>query len=254
MHNYSKPLLKQLLSFGLGTILGDVFLHMFPHLVHKSDNNGHSAHSHDFKQLIPPLMIILGINFLITLDFIIFKINENNKYQKLQKVNDEQVKDEPKEKHNHKHQEIHSGIPFLFCDFMHNLTNGIAVGTAFATSTSLGITTTLVILIHEIPHQIADFGHLISYEYNIKQIIKSQLFTCLIGGLLGGYLGLYYCNLYRHQLLCITAGGFLYMCMTNLLPEIKQNLKHNSYLGNFLLTIFSCSLGVLCMYGVTLIE
>jgi hypothetical protein len=44
------------------------------------------------------------------------------------------------------------------------------------------------------------------------------------------------------------------MSMTNVLPEVRMALDKNSSIKNFILTIFSSCLGVLLMYGVTLIE
>lgn len=52
----------------------------------------------------------------------------------------------------------------------------------------MGVTSTFVIMIHELPHEIGDFAHLIKYNYNLTRILKTQFLTSF-GALIGGFLG-----------------------------------------------------------------
>lgn len=52
----------------------------------------------------------------------------------------------------------------------------------------LGITTTIAVFFHEIPHELGDFAYLMKKGYSLLSIINSQIITsagALIGGLVG---------------------------------------------------------------------
>lgn len=76
----------------------------------------------------------------------------------------------------------------------------------------MGVMTTLVIMIHELPHEIGDFAHLMKLNYSLSKILTTQFITSL-GALIGGYFGIMTGEVYKKELLSITAGGFLYMSL-----------------------------------------
>lgn len=118
----------------------------------------------------------------------------------------------------------------------------------------IGLSTTLAILMHETPHEIGDFAYLIKKKYSLVGILGTQVVTSL-GCLMGTYVGLYYGEVYKEELLSLTAGGFLYMCLSNIFPDIRESFReHRGSLVHFLLTVFFIVGGVLIMYLVTLIE
>lgn len=54
-----------------------------------------------------------------------------------------------------------AGILNLAADALHNLTDGIAIGAAFMSGASLGRSTALATLLHELPHEIGDYAVLV---------------------------------------------------------------------------------------------
>lgn len=69
------------------------------------------------------------------------------------------------------------------------------------------------------------------------------------------FLGLYYGEIYKEELLSLTAGGFLYMCLSNIFPDIRDSFRETK--GNilhFILTMMFIFAGIGIMYAVTLIE
>merc|ERR1719341_1238153 len=54
-----------------------------------------------------------------------------------------------------------AGFLNLAADCFHNFTDGLAIGASFLAGESIGIITTLTILLHEVPHEIGDFAILI---------------------------------------------------------------------------------------------
>lgn len=109
----------------------------------------------------------------------------------------------------------------LVADFMHNFTDGIAIGASFAGGTSLGMATTLSVFFHEIPHEIGDFTILLQNGFSKTKAIMAQFVTA-VGALIGTLVGL---MAYRNptleaMLLALTAGGFVYIATVTVLPEL----------------------------------
>ncbi|KAJ7096506.1 ZIP-like iron-zinc transporter [Mycena belliarum] len=73
----------------------------------------------------------------------------------------------------------------LFGDFVHNITDGLAMAASFYASPLIGATTTLACFAHEIPHEIADYSILIRSGFTKKQAMQSQFLTA-VGAFVGG--------------------------------------------------------------------
>lgn len=76
----------------------------------------------------------------------------------------------------------------LVSAFAHNITDGVALASAFYKSKHTGIVTTLAVLMHEIPHELGDFAILLASGVNFNQALLLQLvgaFGALIGTLCG---------------------------------------------------------------------
>ncbi|KAK0193970.1 ZIP-like iron-zinc transporter [Armillaria mellea] len=64
----------------------------------------------------------------------------------------------------------------LFGDFVHNITDGLAMAASFYASPLIGATTTLACFAHEIPHEIADYSILIRSGFTKKQAMQVSVF------------------------------------------------------------------------------
>ncbi|KAJ7745764.1 ZIP-like iron-zinc transporter [Mycena metata] len=69
-------------------------------------------------------------------------------------------------------------------DFVHNITDGLAMAASFYASPMIGATTTLACFAHEIPHEIADYSILIRSGFTKKQAMQSQFLTA-VGAFVG---------------------------------------------------------------------
>ena len=72
-----------------------------------------------------------------------------------------------------------AGYLNLAADCFHNFTDGLAVGASFLAGDSIGLTTTLTILFHEVPHEIGDFAILIQSGVPRGKAIALQLLTAV---------------------------------------------------------------------------
>ncbi|XP_017860094.1 PREDICTED: protein catecholamines up isoform X2 [Drosophila arizonae] len=128
-----------------------------------------------------------------------------------------------------------SGYLNLAADFAHNFTDGLAIGASYLAGNSIGIVTTITILLHEVPHEIGDFAILIKSGCSRRKAMLLQLVTAL-GALAGTALALLGAGSSDGSsapwVLPFTAGGFIYIATVSVLPELleestklKQSLK-----------------------------
>lgn len=131
------------------------------------------------------------------------------------------------EHHDHGSHEKPIAYLVLIGDGLHNFFDGIAIAASFLTSTELGITTTFAIIAHEIPQELSDFTLLTYAGFSAKKALLFNLLsalTALIGAISFFYLSNYVANLESYGL-AFTAGAFLYIAGTDLLPELHKEEK-----------------------------
>ncbi|TRM64394.1 ZIP zinc transporter-domain-containing protein [Schizophyllum amplum] len=77
----------------------------------------------------------------------------------------------------------------LFGDFVHNITDGLAMAASFYASPLIGATTTLACFAHEIPHEIADYSILVRSGFTKRQAMQSQFLTA-VGAFVVTFMGI----------------------------------------------------------------
>lgn len=158
------------------------------------------------------------------------------------------------ERSHHSHHHNCGGLLSLVADAIHNFTDGLALAAAFATDLRLGATTTVAIFLHEIPHEIGDYAILIKSGYRHQRVILLQLGTAMAAfagtifgiaihrGLVPG-IGL----VDEHAVLPFAAGGFLYIAMCTILPEVLSDQHTPRTLGSCLGQLAALVVGVALM-------
>lgn len=72
-------------------------------------------------------------------------------------------------------------------DFVHNLTDGIAIAATFKINFKLGVSNLIAVTLHEIPHEIADFSFLLKRKSSLLMALFNQILAAM-GAVLGVYL------------------------------------------------------------------
>ncbi|XP_022917984.2 zinc transporter ZIP13 homolog [Onthophagus taurus] len=247
-------LLKTLLSFAVGGLLGDVFLHSLPE-IWAYDVNANGGH----PTIGTGLLILSGLIIFVVAEklfSVITKLEENRQEQyeideqnneKRTKPYDLQKTDDDGE--NKKHI---TGYLNLFANAIDNFTHGLSLGGAFLVSFRLGCLTTFAILMHEVPHEVGDFAILLKSGFSRWDAAKFQLITAG-GGLIGSMASLIFSGASNSLeartswILPFSAGTFLHIGLVTVLPDLlkeedpKESLKQLS----------SLLLGILVMAVVT---
>jgi len=185
-----ESLLKILLSFASGGLLGDAFLHLIPHamiphshesLEVQSHSHSHNDESGDHKHDISiGLCILLGIIVFLMVEKAVRIIKGDHSHSHVhhdsqEEKNSSEKKEEKKNNDKAVSKEPESNIKIagylnLVADFLHNFTDGLAIGASYMAGNSIGYITTFTILLHEIPHEIGDFAILIQSGYSKRKV------------------------------------------------------------------------------------
>lgn len=116
---------------------------------------------------------------------------------------------------------------------------------SFLVSVELGVITAVVVILHEIPQELGDFGVLIYGGFSRAKALLFNLLSAVAaigGGMIAYSFSLYVTNL-QVPLLTLAAGGFLYIALVDLLPELHKQRKPVESLTQFVLLLLG--IGVL---------
>lgn len=211
-----------LVGVATGALLGDAFIHLIPEA---------------FAETGSPLVLSLTIIGGMLIFFVLEKFLHWHHHQGLEGS-------EP---------EIHPvGKMILVSDGVHNFVDGLIIAASYLVSVEVGIATTMAVILHEIPQEIGDFGVLLHAGYTKMQALfynfVSALFAILgatVALLLGGAT-----EAFTSWLIPLAAGGFIYIALTDLIPELHKttSVRHS------LLQLVAVIIGVGAMLAILLIE
>jgi len=192
-----------LLAFSAGAFLSAVFFDILPEAIELSPH--------------PEIVLqatLLGFTVFFTLERLLMKF-----YKK---------RDEP-----HHHSEHTETLPTLLIlgDSLHNFMDGIAIGLTYLINPALGLITTITTAGHEIPQEIGDFSILLRGGWPRAKILWVNILQSLLtipGAFLGYYLG-QEVKAFLPQFLGFTAGIFLYIAASDLVPELHHRSSHKHF-------------------------
>lgn len=125
---------------------------------------------------------------------------------------------------NQHHQNALQRRLIIIGDMMHNAIDGLAIGAAFLVSVPTGIITALAVSAHEIPKELGTFALLLSRGWKNKTVLLANLATALatiVTALIVFFLGSD-AHLPVGPLLALTAGFFIYVAASDIIPDIHE--------------------------------
>uniref|UniRef100_H2YIP3 Uncharacterized protein n=1 Tax=Ciona savignyi TaxID=51511 RepID=H2YIP3_CIOSA len=163
--------------------------------------------------------------------------------------------------HNHEELLNSEGIKdlawmIIMGDGLHNFSDGLAIGAAFSSSIAAGLGTSLAVFCHELPHELGDFAILLQAGMSIKKaVLYNGLSACMafIGVIIGLLIGEYTTSV-KLWLLAVTAGGFLYVALVDMLPTMKESALEEDGFVRFIFQNIGFILGVIFMLLIALYE
>ena len=197
-----------LVSLASGTMLGGALLHLIPESLESSLSE-------------PLLFVAAGVFLFFVLEkFLIWR-------------------------HCHHHQHPDdcrrpvAATMILTGDTIHNFADGLIIASAFLAGTPVGISVTVAIMLHEIPQEIGDFGVLIHGGFPVKKALLFNGLTAasaVAGGVLTYFL-LGVIPTVQSFILPLAAGGFLYIALADLIPQLHEHPTPKHTLTQILLLL-----------------
>lgn len=124
----------------------------------------------------------------------------------------------------HDHSPKHLAPLVLVGDFIHNLLDGVIIGASFLVSIPVGVSTTLAVILHEIPQEIGDFGLLIHAGWSRGKALLWNFLSALSAFIGVGIVLLVGVSSegFVPVASALTAGAFIYIAGSDLVPELHK--------------------------------
>ena len=125
--------------------------------------------------------------------------------------------------------EVHSaaGPILLIGDAFHNLIDGIVIAASFLISINMGIVVSLSVITHEIPQEIGDFAILLDSGYSKKKALLLNTLSSsstIPAALISYYIFDTIISLIP-IFLAISAASFIYIALTDLVPNLHHKIE-----------------------------
>lgn len=202
---FFQKIVTPLVAFAAGALLGGAFLHIIPEIIEETGGG-------------------LNVFIWILAGFVLFFFLE----QFIQ--------------WHHCHKPTSGHVKpvtylILLADGAHNFIDGLAIGAAFVVDVRLGIVTSFAVMLHEIPQELGDFGILVHGGWKKSKALLFNFFsalTAIAGGLVAFAVSK---SLDITFLLAVTAGTFIYIASSDLVPEIKSGKSFSKNAMHFLVFV-----------------
>lgn len=145
----------------------------------------------------------------------------------------------------HTHEVSSGTVPLVIVgDIIHNFIDGVAIAAAYMVEPSFGLIVAISSLLHEIPHEIGDFGVLLAAGWKRSSVFLINLFSSFTT-----FLGVLFVYFFAHNesiigiLLSISAGLFIYLGASDFLPGRGEQDKTS--IGKVLTVIVAATIMIL---------
>lgn len=213
-------------SFAAGALLGDTFIHLVPDIFGGARNG---------DALRASLLILAGI----LLFFVVEKLLRHH-HGLLHRHHHDEALERPE-----------LAAMNLLGDAIHNYIDGLLIGASWIAGPELGLSTTIAVVLHEIPQELGDFSVLVHSGLTVRKAALLNLASAavaIVGTITAIVIGAMAHARVIGVLVPMTAGGFVYIAAADLIPE----LQHERTLGALVVQTSLMSAGIAVMALLTL--
>ncbi len=217
-----KKTLIYFVSFSAGALFGGAFFHLLPEIVREKGGLNFFVSS----------LVIGGIVLFFILEKVVHWHHNIIEYEK---------------EHTHP-----LAIMSLIGGGFHNLLDGLVLGASFLVSIPVGIAITMAILFHAIPKELGWFGVLVHGGFSKSKALLFNYLSSMfiIIGAVTSLIASSYVENIQFFIIPVSAGGFIYLAGSDLIPELHKEKG----LGKSFLQFLSILAGVLVMAALLFLE
>ncbi|XP_045172290.2 zinc transporter ZIP4-like [Mercenaria mercenaria] len=271
------------LGLAVGTLFADAMIHLLPmalgiHGHSETDNhgNGEEDHGHGEGDIVVEeyvwfsLVACAGLYFFYLFEKILTLVRRQNVHSHGRNMSDQQMHEEinisqankytveTKEnvedaKAESKKRTSSIAVMVLMGDAVHNFADGVALGAAFSSSLALGLSTTIAIFCHELPHELGDFAILLASGVSFGRALFWNFLVSLTA-MIGLYVGLAISDdeTVKQWIVAVAAGLFIYISLVDMMPQLLQRSAHG--VRDFILNNIGMLLGAGAMVILAIFE
>jgi zinc and cadmium transporter len=205
-----------LVSFAIGSMTATALLELVPEALHEGE-----------YETVGPWMVA-GI-------FAFFLFEKVLHWYHVHEGDDDHAHEHDERQHDHRVV----STTVMLGDTLHNFIDGVALALAWSTGPALGITTTIAVFFHEVPQEMGDFGVLLHLGLSRAKVLWYNVASSLasVAGGIIGYVLLPVIGPYTPHLLGFAAGSFLYIAISDLLPELHRHKASRHDVGHILMVV-----------------
>lgn len=214
---------EPLLGLGVGTLLGDAFIHLIPSALAAAPASA----------LAPSLGVLAGMLLFFALDRLVRHRVEARPHPR--PARSELI------------------TLNLVGDGVHNFIDGVLIAAGYLVSPAIGLSTTVAVMAHELPQELADFAVLVHGGLDARRAVAVNLASAsaaVLGTLCTLALGAAAGPALTQVLIPVTAGGFVYIATAQLIPELRRDNRP----GALALQLALMAIGIALMASVALLE
>ena len=231
-----KKYIAYFISFAVGTLLAVIFLSILPEAIEEASAN------------VVLGWTLIGFLFFFLLSRGLHWYHHHHENGVMCDGDNKPIGCVSPDKHPDKNIKS-SGYLVLMGDFVHNAIDGVIITLAFTADVKLGIATTIAVLFHELPQEIADFFILVNAGFSRKKALLMNFLSSSATPIVAvlTYFLIVDAEKVIGPALGLVAGNFLYIAASDLIPELHAWHKSGgSTVRQFALIL----LGIALMYGI----
>ena len=190
-----------LVSFAVGALLGAAFLDLLPESIKAAE---------PFWVFV---CVLIGILFFLLMESFLYWYHCHDRECKVHEFN----------------------YLCLMGASIHNFFDGVIIAATYMSGASIGFIATIAIIFHEIPRELGDYGILVFGGFSKWKALFYNFLTAItaFAGALCAYFFLDKFKTYIPYLVSIAAGGFIYISLTDLIPELGKKKMLSRSLAQF---------------------
>ncbi|XP_074633408.1 metal cation symporter ZIP14-like isoform X2 [Acropora palmata] len=247
---YRDHVTSMLMALGAACLAGDAIFHLMPHALEADSHHSHHGSTSKSSQVVlwRSSLIVCSLYFFYLFHLFLYSIEEVHSHThgipppeshgNFKLLSRESDSTDEQNEYGNKRALIWM---MVFSGALHAACDGVAIGAAFSSSATDGLSTSLAVLFHEVPHGVGAFAIFLSFGVRIKRalyLLSTRYILSYVGVVIGVLLGASLSG----WIFAVIAGMFLYIALAEMIPEMYSSLSLRADDRRYFMLFQNCGL------------